>query len=197
MLRREFLAAIAAAPVKIRPAGPDSFRGRLAERELLRGLTRLGMAESGLTFSLRMEPGAFRNPEAYRIAAEPGGVTLTAAGEQALLYAVFDFLERQGAFFGIDGESYPLEAVRELDLPQPGKPWEASPRFAVRGLLPWPDFLNCITVYNRRGLPRLLRSHAAHALQHVRHARLHRRQPVGGIVSLVRIRRRGPPGIPG
>ena len=25
---------------------------------------------------------------------------------------------------------------------------QASPRFAVRGLLPWPDFLNCISIYN-------------------------------------------------
>ena len=33
-------------------------------------------------------------------------------------------------------------------LPAANEVWSASPRFAVRGLLPWPDFLNCITVYN-------------------------------------------------
>ncbi|MGA3075715.1 MAG: hypothetical protein ABSG56_18765, partial [Bryobacteraceae bacterium] len=70
------------------------------------------------------------------------------AGEPALLYAVFDFLGRQGAFFGIDGESYPLDRAPDLLLPPPNHPWTAQPRFAVRGLLPWPDFLNCISVYN-------------------------------------------------
>ncbi len=33
-------------------------------------------------------------------------------------------------------------------LPPPNQPWDAEPRFATRGLLPWPDFLNCITVFN-------------------------------------------------
>ena len=36
-----------------------------------------------------------------------------------------------------------------LNLPPAGQPWKAQPRFAVRGLMPWPDFLNCITVFNR------------------------------------------------
>ena len=90
----------------------------------------------------------FKNPEAYAISSADGRVTLTAAGEQALLYAVFEFLERQGAYFGIDGASYPIDPAGALVLPEANRPWTSQPRFAVRGLLPWPDFLNCISVYN-------------------------------------------------
>jgi hypothetical protein len=170
--RRDFLrlAAGAAASLSAQAQQPrrilieaepsPSFRRTLAERELLRGLARLlpgtdvrlasagQSAASDLLFVLRVEPDRFRHPEAYAISAAPNRVTLAAAGEQALLYAVFDFLERQGVFFGIDGESYPLDLPPQLLLPSSGQPWEASPRFAARGLLPWPDFLNCITVYN-------------------------------------------------
>lgn len=155
MNRREFLGATTAlslqgqSPVRnaVEPAG-HTFLRKLAERELLRGLTRLGLESAGAQFSLRVEAQQFRGPEDYAISTVPPQVVLTGASEQALLYAVFDFLERQGAFFGIDGESYPLDPVRQLQLPAPEHPWKASPRFAVRGLLPWPDFLNCITVYN-------------------------------------------------
>ena len=34
-------------------------------------------------------------------------------------------------------------------MPDAGQPWTAAPTFPVRGLLPWPDFFNCISVYNR------------------------------------------------
>jgi len=133
----------------------------LASRELRRGLGRLRLPAavrpaaanaqpgvSDLLLALRLDPARFRNPEAYSISTGGRRVTFAAPNRQALLYAVFDFLERQGAFFGIDGESYPLEPAARLVLPPAGAPWTASPRFAVRGLLPWPDFLNCITVYN-------------------------------------------------
>ncbi len=155
MNRREFLGATTALGLEGQPPARNSvqalqksFRVQLAERELLRGLTRLGLEEAGVHFSLRVEPARFRGAEEYAISAAPPQVVLSGASEQALLYAVFDLLERQGAFFGIDGESYPLEPARELVLPAPAQPWMAAPRFAVRGLLPWPDFLNCITVYN-------------------------------------------------
>lgn len=172
--RREFLiqSSLAAAGAALLPGAPPhrllihaaaapGFQRRLAERELLRGLTqvlpgaevRLATAATAvepgdLSFELLLAPERFRHPEAYSIAAANATVTLSAAGEPALLYAVFDFLGRQGAFFGIDGESYPLDRAPDLLLPPPNHPWTAQPRFAVRGLLPWPDFLNCISVYN-------------------------------------------------
>jgi hypothetical protein len=173
MNRREFLGqagwAAAAAPgavrvalpaegprrVTIEPAREPNFLRRLAERELLRGFTRLGLqaslgaAGTGLSARLAVDAQLSPNSEAYRITCDGKRIDFAAASDSALLYAVFDFLERQGAFFGIDGESYPLEPARELVLPAAGQAWEVSPRFAVRGLLPWPDFLNCITVFNR------------------------------------------------
>ncbi len=163
MNRREFLGALAGAAVQVQSprrisvdsGGSEEFPRRLASNELLRGLHRLGLGTGehagagSIRFVLRVEPTRFKNPEAYSIAMQAGGsLSLTGASEQALLYAVFEFLERQGAFFGIDGESYPLDPPRELMLPREGHEWMSAPRFAVRGLLPWPDFLNCITVYN-------------------------------------------------
>ena len=74
---------------------------------------------------------------------------MTGATPQAILYAVFDFLERQGAVFGLDGEVYPLEPAKSLSLPLPGQPWTGQPRFKVRGLNPWPNFLNSMAVFNR------------------------------------------------
>jgi hypothetical protein len=147
--------------ILIESANGASFQRKLAERELFRGLARLGihqevrlasaatLRDSDLMIAMRVEPGQFKDIEAYSISApRPNRLTLTGATETALQYAVFEFLERQGAFFGIDGDSYPLNAPSELVLPAAGQPWLSSPRFAVRGLLPWPDFLNCITVYN-------------------------------------------------
>jgi hypothetical protein len=151
---------------------PDAgFKEKLAARELARGLRSLGLgrepiqaalgsAEPGkqdLVFSLTVNKEAFKHPEAYEIATEtqasspgrPPRIRLTGCTPQAVLYAVFDFLESQGAFFGLDGEVYPLEPARALKLPPPNAPLRAQPRFDVRGLVPWPDFLNCVTVYNR------------------------------------------------
>jgi hypothetical protein len=166
--RREFLqagalAAVAQTPARILISVDDEsgFELRLARLELRRGLERLRLgaevrfadpaarpAQNELLLSLRTDPNRFRDSQSYEIVGAGDAVTLLAAGPQALLYSVFDFLERQGAFFGIDGESYPLEAPGRLLLPLDGRSWKAAPRFAVRGLLPWPDFLNCITVYN-------------------------------------------------
>jgi hypothetical protein len=141
--------------------GEDSFQTRLAQRELMRGLEQLKAAAEvrlaagderpaagDFAIALLVEPGRFRSPESYRIAAASGRAEISAPNGQALLYAVFGFLEKQGALFGIDGETYPLDLPGKLRLPPPGPPWTAEPRFAARGLLPWPDFLNCITVYN-------------------------------------------------
>lgn len=145
-----------------------SFQEQLASRELARGLRNLGLvrepiqgAMSGAQpapvdsiFSLTVKREDFKHPQAYEIAQEredgrPLRARLTGATPQAVLYAVFEFLERQGAFFGLAGEVYPLEPVRSVNLPPLNQPWQAQPRFDTRGLLPWPDFLNCITVFNR------------------------------------------------
>ncbi|MCE5306340.1 MAG: hypothetical protein LLG20_01740, partial [Acidobacteriales bacterium] len=163
--RRAFLQASAAvaasvalpaqgmARVFVQPVSGTGFKRRLAEREMLRGLMKLGFpadlgpgTAAGIRISFAIEAGGAA--ESYRIVRDGKGARLVAPNEQALLYAVFDFLERQGAFFGIDGESYPIDGAHALELPPVNQPWTSAPRFAVRGLLPWPDFLNCITVYN-------------------------------------------------
>jgi hypothetical protein len=144
------------------------FQEQLASRELARGLRNLGLVRepvqsavsdgeappSALVFFLSVDRAGFKHPEAYEISHQAGTgkaarVHLRGATPQAVLYAVFDSLERQGAFFGLDGEVYPLDPAHALNLPAPGNPWQAQPRFNVRGLVPWPDFLNCVTVYNR------------------------------------------------
>ena len=161
---------------KLTPAGTvwilvepgAGFKEQFAARELARGLRNLGLAREPIQASPgEGEPGArdfvfsfivnreqFQHPEAYEITQEgppdkTPRVRLTGATPQAALYAVFDFLERQGAFFGLDGEVYPPEPQRTLSLPSANEAWRGMPRFSVRGLVPWPDFLNCVTVYNR------------------------------------------------
>src|ERR1019366_3909659 len=94
--------------------------------------------------TLAVDSSRFKGTEEYEIAAQGNGAVLRAASEQALLFAVFEFLERQGLVFGIDGTTAPIDRPAGLRLPQTGQPWTGVPCFAVRGLLPWPDFLNCI-----------------------------------------------------
>jgi hypothetical protein len=146
--------------ITIQSKAPEGMRSRLAVTELLSGLRSLRIAadvsladeehksEDSVHFILTEEHEAFRGSEEYQISASGRRVKISAANGQALLYAVFDFLERQGIVFGIDGITVPLDAPNGLNLPAREEPWKASPRFAVRGLLPWPDFLNCISVYN-------------------------------------------------
>ncbi|MGB8481708.1 MAG: hypothetical protein WCE63_23135 [Acidobacteriaceae bacterium] len=146
--------------ITIRNQAPDSIKTRLATRELLSGLRMLHAArqiematESSAAdtarLTLQVDPSRFRQSEEYEITASGQNATLCAVNEQALLYAVFDFLERQGLVFGIDGTTVPIDLPAPLQLPLDGQRWSGSPRFAVRGLLPWPDFLNCISVYNQ------------------------------------------------
>lgn len=147
------------------------FQERLASKELARGLRNLGCARdpiqataaeatpksNALVFKLSVNRAEFKDPEEYEIirptaSPESREVRLIGGSPQAVLYSVFDFLERQGAYFGLDGEIYPLESLQALNLPPGEQPWRGKPRFAVRGLVPWPDFLNCITVFNREDL---------------------------------------------
>jgi hypothetical protein len=133
----------------------------LAEKEMLRGLLALRLpsdvrferasaanSPGDRLIALRIDRTGLPHDESYEIRASGSGVTVRGASERGLLCGVFEFLERQGAVFGIDGESYPPEPARELIVPGGGQSWTSSPRFSVRGLLPWPDFLNCITVFN-------------------------------------------------
>lgn len=154
--------------VWILTAPEAGFQERFAAKELARGLRNLGLAQEPRQASIRgVEPGTndlvfrlavrkagFKHPEAYEIlhsgsAGKATRVHLEGASPQAVLYSVFDLLERQGAFFGLDGEVYPLDPAHSLNLPSPNAGWSGHPRFNTRGLMPWPDFLNCITVYNR------------------------------------------------
>jgi hypothetical protein len=152
----------------VRRAPGSGFPEAWAARELARGLRNLGFAhdpcqatlgagEPGTkdaVFTLLVDRDAFTHPEACEIALERAGgpsprVRITGATPRAVLHGVFAFLERQGVFFGLDGEVYPLDPPRNLVLPEPRQAWMEQPRFDVRGLVPWPDFLNCITVFNR------------------------------------------------
>ena len=147
------------ARIAVRLQAADSLKTRLAVRELLTGLHLLfptvqakqadgAIASGTIVLVLTIDRSGFKGDEEYEVATAPAGAMLRAASEQALLFAVFDFLEKQGMVFGIDGGMAPIDRQAELHLPARGLPWAASPVFAVRGLLPWPDFLNCISVYN-------------------------------------------------
>ncbi len=145
--------------IAIQTLASDSFKTRLAARELKSGLLMINLGvevthttedpgANATLLRLAIDASSFKGAEEYEIAASGNGAVLRAANEQALLYAVFEFLERQGMVFGIDGSSAPIDHPGRLHLPQQANPWKASPSFAVRGLLPWPDFWNCISVYN-------------------------------------------------
>lgn len=144
--------------IAIHTQAPQSRKVRLATRELLTGLRSLQSAPeiaessgapdgSTVVLVLSIDRSVFKSDQEYEISANRNGAALMASSEQSLLYAVFDFLERQGLVFGIDGTTVPIDRAPFL-LPIASQPWTASPRFSVRGLLPWPDFLNCISVYN-------------------------------------------------
>lgn len=142
-----------------------TFRQRLAASELVRGFIQLGCPRSitvaelpgpepapgELRFVLLGERGTAESCS-VELAQEDGylgTLMVSAPSDAGLLYGVFGFLEQQGAYFGVDGDLYPLDKPAALIVPDTGLPWTYNPRFATRGLLPWPDFLNCITVYNR------------------------------------------------
>jgi hypothetical protein len=102
----------------------------LAAHELARGLRKLGVtrqpkvaelrsaqpANQESVFTIVVTPDRFNHKEAYEIATEDSDrsgaaprVKISAASPQSALYAVFDFLQSQGVFFGLDGEVYPLD----------------------------------------------------------------------------------------
>ena len=147
------------------------FQMQLAGRELARGLRNLGLARepivapkagtepatSDTVFTLAVNQGAFQHPEAYEISQETveaplPRIRLSGATPQAVLYAVFDFLERQGAFFGLDGEVYPLEPAPSLEPAALRAELESATAFWRTGTRALARFPNCITVFNREEL---------------------------------------------
>ncbi len=89
--------------ITIRTLSLDGVKTRLAARELLSGLRALKSpgiivetAESGTAFeiTLTVDASRFKQTEDYEIARTSRGAAFHASTEQALLYAVFDFLER-------------------------------------------------------------------------------------------------------
>jgi len=144
--------------VFVRRECADTAKSRLAVRELRAGCLALRLAPDvretresapgALTFVLRIDAGV-TGPEAFEISFTGNAVVLRAADEQGLLYAVFELLERQGMLFGLDGAAAPIDLPRHWSLPAKHEIWRAQPLLATRGLLPWPDFLNCVSVYNK------------------------------------------------
>lgn len=144
--------------ILVQTKAPSCKQTRLAAQELLSNLRSLHTSTTVLQstgdhlpedvlLDLMIDRNSFKGDEDYEIRASYHGATFQASTPQALLYSVFDFLERQGIVFGIDGTTIPLDRG-PLFLPPPGSSWASSPSFSVRGLLPWPDFLNCISIYN-------------------------------------------------
>ncbi|MBE7558742.1 hypothetical protein HS125_07270 [bacterium] len=87
--------------------------------------------------------------DAYRLRFESDGKgeTLLVSGADArgVLYAAYDLLERMGLVFTITDDLLPS---RRSPVRLPRIDETVAPRFAVRGLLPWPDFLNGITAWD-------------------------------------------------
>ncbi len=183
-----------------------SFHEQLAAKELERGLRKLRFSQpqrrgfvpgpvtekQDFRFEISTETGRFKNSEDFEVALHNAGpnqsstlVKLTGATPLAALYAVYDFLERQGAFFGLDGEVYPLEPRLSLNLPPSGQPWLGTPRFSTRGLVPWPDFLNCISVFNAEDHRAYLEAMLRMRFNTLGHSRLWSIELLGGIVFVV------------
>ena len=138
---------------------PDASRlERLAAGELVRYLDAIarGGARPGDSGARMIRIGA-RLPgvetpsatDAYRLEyREEGGrevFLISGADPRGTLYGAYDFLERCGITFTITEDLLPPEKV---DLGFPRISESVAPAISVRGLLPWPDFLNGITAWD-------------------------------------------------
>ena len=140
--------------ILIAAANGASFRRTLARNELLRGLTRFGIPNE-VRFSEAAHSGAAGRDRGHR--AEGGSRAISefrilydcprrrgpidADGRQrecAAVCRLHEFLERQGAFFGIDGDQYPLDPPHQLMLPAADRPWTSSPASQCAGFFPGP-----------------------------------------------------------
>ena len=145
--------------ISLRNQAPDSVKTRLATRELLSGLRMLKSAPQidiggdaspagAVQLTLRIEPSRFRQAEQYEIASSGKSAAISAAMNRRCCMPCSIFWN------GRDWCSASMARLcRSICRAAACSRWRvshgaASPRFAVRGLLPWPDFLNCISVYN-------------------------------------------------
>lgn len=157
LLISQVVAMSGAEPVRVNAVG-ESFLEQTAAGELVRYLNltteegavfgrggareiRVGVQLSGA----RVAGGS----DAYRLRFESDGKgeTLLVSGADArgVLYAAYDLLERMGLVFTITDDLLPS---RRSPVRLPRIDETVAPRFAVRGLLPWPDFLNGITAWD-------------------------------------------------
>jgi hypothetical protein len=152
------MTALTAQRIRLHLATAATVGLRFAASELQRGLYQLGLHDVTVATGSPSAPPTHEQQftlisdggvgESFQIRQRDQVVILHGSSDQAVGHAVMEFLERQGAVFGLDGEYYPLERTR-LRLPGEQEVWAGTPLFATRGLLPWPDFLNCVTTHNR------------------------------------------------
>lgn len=87
------------------------------------------------------------SPDDERFMVKQVGQRLILRGRNPVgtLYAVYDLLERLGMGFYLGGDTYPAKL---LDLPE-NLDYQGSPALRIRGSLPWYNFLNSPTTWNR------------------------------------------------
>ncbi|NSW55849.1 MAG: hypothetical protein HPY44_07550 [Armatimonadetes bacterium] len=87
-------------------------------------------------------------PEGYRIRSvdAPAGavVTITGATEQGVLFGAYRLLQEYGIGFYFDGDALPASPPSDFLRPEV----DGSPVFAIRGSLPWYNFLNSPTTWD-------------------------------------------------
>lgn len=150
--------AAKAEPVRVHVEEGAPFLVQLAGAELVRYLDlttqegavfgRGGAREIRLGVRLAGVPTP-ATTDAYRLRHRRGerGEVLLISGqnERAVLYGAYDLLERMGLVFTITEDILP---PRRFPVRLPLLDEEVVPAFAVRGFLPWPDFLNGITAWD-------------------------------------------------
>ena len=127
---------------------------RRAVADLVGALERLGWRavigadQAGDTLNVELSTSPSLRSESFetRYDSERSVLSIAGADEVAVRYGVFAFLEDQGVHYGLGGPQFPVDQV--LGLLMPSTPRSETPVHRTRGLQPWPDFLNCVTVYD-------------------------------------------------
>ena len=128
---KELLAACAAICLS------SGWAGGLAQNEFEKYCRQMtGRAAPAATFAT--DPSLDATLDEYRIVGDGSKLTFTGANDRALLYAVYDYLERQGCRFYWDGDSVPKRAaldLSDLDVREKSRfAYRAIRYFAHRGL---------------------------------------------------------------